>query len=117
MRTFRGSQVHKVFEVEGIFSGASIEASDDAVVSLFSEDVVARSWPVRKVQLEAGLNRANYSELATAQNYTIHELTGVDKLHEAGILGEGVKIAVVDTGIDYTHHGVCCPFPTGILQD
>ena len=32
-----------------------------------------------------------------------HHLTGVDKLHEAGIRGRGVKIAIIDTGINYKH--------------
>ncbi|TDL71018.1 hypothetical protein E2R56_18470 [Rhodococcus qingshengii] len=28
---------------------------------------------------------------------------GVDKLHEEGITGEGIKVAVIDTGVDYNH--------------
>lgn len=28
---------------------------------------------------------------------------GVDKLYQAGILGKGIKIGVVDTGVDYRH--------------
>lgn len=32
-----------------------------------------------------------------------HAMTGVDKLHEAGILGKGVKIAILDSGIDAFH--------------
>jgi subtilisin family serine protease len=30
-------------------------------------------------------------------------MTGVDKLHADGVLGDGYKIAIVDTGIDYNH--------------
>ncbi|EOO01181.1 putative minor extracellular protease vpr protein [Phaeoacremonium minimum UCRPA7] len=30
-------------------------------------------------------------------------MTGVDKLHAAGILGKGAKVAIVDTGVYYTH--------------
>jgi len=30
-------------------------------------------------------------------------MTGVDKLHAQGFTGKGIKIAVLDTGIDYTH--------------
>lgn len=33
-------------------------------------------------------------------------MTGVDKLHAAGILGKGVTVAVVDTGVDYMHRAV-----------
>ena len=28
---------------------------------------------------------------------------GVDKLHNEGITGKGIKIGVLDTGIDYNH--------------
>jgi hypothetical protein len=30
-------------------------------------------------------------------------MTGVDKLHAEGHFGAGIKIGVIDTGIDYTH--------------
>ncbi|KAH7102093.1 subtilisin-like protein [Auriculariales sp. MPI-PUGE-AT-0066] len=32
----------------------------------------------------------------------VHTLTGVDKAHAAGITGKGIKIAMVDSGVDYT---------------
>lgn len=31
------------------------------------------------------------------------EMTGVDKLHKAGIKGKGIRIGIVDSGIDYRH--------------
>jgi subtilisin family serine protease len=38
-----------------------------------------------------------------------HNVTGVDRLHELGIFGKGVKIGVIDTGIAYNHTAVCTP--------
>ncbi|KAJ3554568.1 hypothetical protein NM688_g3038 [Phlebia brevispora] len=32
-----------------------------------------------------------------------HVLTGVDKLHAMGVIGTGTTVAIIDTGIDYTH--------------
>ena len=32
-----------------------------------------------------------------------HLMTGVDKLHNEGLIGTGVKIGIIDTGVDYTH--------------
>lgn len=40
------------------------------------------------------------------RNYSVHHWTGVDKLHEAGMRGKGTKVAVVDTGVDYSHRAV-----------
>ncbi|CCA68627.1 related to subtilisin-like serine protease [Serendipita indica DSM 11827] len=35
--------------------------------------------------------------------FSTHIMTGVDKLHAEGRFGAGVKIGVIDTGIDYKH--------------
>jgi len=40
-------------------------------------------------------------------------MTGVDKLHAAGIRGEGVVVAVADTGVDYTHPALGGGFGAG----
>lgn len=40
---------------------------------------------------------------AASSNYSVHAQTGVDKLHAQDIYGEGVVIAIVDTGTQYTH--------------
>lgn len=35
--------------------------------------------------------------------YPVHVMGGVDKLRAEGYSGEGLHIAIVDTGVDYTH--------------
>lgn len=35
--------------------------------------------------------------------FSTHKMCGVDKLHAEGLLGSGVKIAIIDTGFDYNH--------------
>lgn len=40
---------------------------------------------------------------ADERPYAPHVMTGVDKLHEAGYRGKGIKVAIVDSGIDYKH--------------
>ena len=46
-------------------------------------------------------------------NNAIHELTGVKQLHENGYFGDGVKVGVIDTGLDYNHpaFGSCFKTP------
>ena len=56
--------------------------------------------------LAPSIGLTSYSKDATAMNYSIHGMTGVDKLHDAGILGKGATVAVVDTGVDYRHPAV-----------
>jgi subtilisin family serine protease len=52
------------------------------------------------------VQQTNYSAIIEAVDYNIHGPTGVEELHRAGILGAGATVAVVDTGVDYTHPSV-----------
>ncbi|KAI0049851.1 subtilisin-like protease [Auriscalpium vulgare] len=42
-----------------------------------------------------------------------HVLTGVDKLHAEGRFGAGIKIGIIDTGVDYTHPSLGGGFGSG----
>lgn len=69
---------------------------------------MAQVWPSKIITLNATVPSRSWSALdsavaAASANYSVHAQTGVDKLHEQGIYGEGVVIAVVDTGTQYTH--------------
>jgi subtilisin family serine protease len=41
------------------------------------------------------------------------EMGGIDKLHQLGIKGNGIKIGIVDTGIDYRHPALGAGFGPG----
>ncbi|KAF7557601.1 hypothetical protein G7Z17_g526 [Cylindrodendrum hubeiense] len=93
--------VVKVLESD-IFSGASIETETYNIDSLQALDGVVRVWANTRIPLEAS-EPLSFSEDATAGKYSTHNTTGVNKLHERGIKGKGVKVGVVDTGTWYTH--------------
>ncbi|CAE6439730.1 unnamed protein product [Rhizoctonia solani] len=42
-----------------------------------------------------------------------HVMTGVDKLHAESIIGKGIKIGIIDSGIDYTHPALGGKFGPG----
>lgn len=101
-----GASVLKIFDSD-IFSGASVLSDTHNVDTLQSLTTVLRSWQSKKVKLTAPVaSSQTFGPGAASANFSVHHMTGVDKLHEAGILGKGAKVAVVDTGVWYPHHAV-----------
>ncbi|KAK6587094.1 hypothetical protein PZA11_000384 [Diplocarpon coronariae] len=94
--------VLKTFDSD-IFRGASISAGTHNLHTLLQLAEVANVWPNTIVALPPVEEPQSLSEDATASEYSAHSSTGVNKLHERGIFGEGVTVGIVDTGTDYTH--------------
>lgn len=80
---------------------SSLDGSDD-------EPVVASVYKSQMLQLLPTAEGESFSDDAAAVNYSVHGLTGVQNLHEDGILGEGAVVAIVDSGVQYTHPAVSC---------
>ncbi|KAI1911725.1 hypothetical protein LOZ12_001105 [Ophidiomyces ophidiicola] len=59
----------------------------------------------------ARLGRRNWTE----DGEVWHKITGVDRLRNEGFTGKGIKVAVVDTGIDYKHPALGGCFGKGCL--
>ncbi|KAL6788183.1 peptidase S8/S53 domain-containing protein [Trichoderma sp. SZMC 28012] len=109
-----------------LFKGASIQLDavdldpHSASTKIASLTSVKNVWPVRHFQnLESGKPRVGNSHFtslnglsehfsrATAANdadsYAPHVMTQVDKLHAEGYTGKGMRIGIVDSGVDYNH--------------
>ncbi|KAK1987060.1 subtilisin-like serine protease [Colletotrichum cereale] len=97
-----GCNILKSFNSD-IFQGLSVESGYDNIETLQNVAEVAQAWPVNTYRLAPVIPQASFSDDATAKNWSIHFSTGVGQLHEAGILGKGVKVAVIDSGVDYRH--------------
>ncbi|KAI5860841.1 peptidase S8/S53 domain-containing protein [Durotheca rogersii] len=97
-----GVSIVKAFDSE-IFAGLSIETEDFNTESLSAIRGVSHAWQLQKIPLFEHTPQQIFNSAIEAGNYSTHQVTGVDKLHAQGIYGEGVRIAVVDTGIDYNH--------------
>ncbi|ORY66572.1 peptidase S8/S53 domain-containing protein [Pseudomassariella vexata] len=108
-----------------LFKGASFRVSNvteseaEAIKNqIFGKSQVKNIWPVRKIQfpqptpISTGGNSTSAAAAANAflkrqtnenDTFTPHVMTQVNKLRAEGITGKGIKIGVVDTGVDYTH--------------
>jgi hypothetical protein len=45
--------------------------------------------------------------------FSTHIMTGVDKLHNEGYYGKGIKIGIIDSGVDYNHPALGGKFGPG----
>lgn len=109
--TQQNGSYYKAFDCGDIFNGIVVETESDNADTLRVMGGVVNVWPMKTVPLVPALNKTKTTQLPRFHNYSMHQWTGVDKLHAAGIRGKGVKVAIVDTGIDYTHKAVCLSRP------
>ncbi|KZL73099.1 subtilisin-like serine protease PR1C [Colletotrichum tofieldiae] len=108
-----------------LFNGASFSVDDDGEPDDTASKIAAKLsvkgvWPVRKIKMpkpeaiSVGHNGTatgntllrsikDRRDAAAKDTYSTHVMTQVDKLREAGFTGKGIKIAIVDTGVDYRH--------------
>ncbi|CAM1505058.1 Fc.00g106950.m01.CDS01 [Cosmosporella sp. VM-42] len=104
-----------------LFKGASIQFDDienaeDKAARMAALPAVKQMWPVQLYKIPTpniewtGEPDKDYSTAMrkratndTSDTFSPHVMTQVDKLRAEGITGKGIKIAVVDTGIDYKH--------------
>lgn len=84
-----------------LFNGASFEISeysDSTLEKLKNRQNVKNIWPARYLKL------LEYkSAPAVAPSWNPHSFTGVKQLHDRGLSGKGVTVAVIDTGVNYDH--------------
>ncbi|KAF4621066.1 hypothetical protein D9613_000162 [Agrocybe pediades] len=101
-------EVRKEFEVDGVFVGASLTINDAKdVAAVENTPGIKAVRPIRSFKIPVlkekhVLTGPNDPKLPPTTLST-HIMTGVDKLHAEGNNGKGIKIGILDTGIDYNH--------------
>lgn len=89
------------------FNGFSMRVSGTALEELSAIDGVASVWPDAEVTAlsapEAAAGAARGIVSAPEDRTQEQIAAGVAQLHQDGITGDGVKVGVIDTGIDYRH--------------
>lgn len=102
----KGSPVYNTGKIEikreykHAFNGVAMTLPGTAVEELLQSGTVQRIWSNAQVQLEFPSDEQPKVEPKMADS--IPQI-GVDKLHDEGVTGKGIKVGVLDTGIDYTH--------------
>lgn len=101
-----------------LFNGLTVDLHDldnagEKAKEIAQMPFVKNTWTVRRVEAP---DISNVKVIGTpkgrkmaargneaADTFSPHVMTQVDKLRAKGLTGDGYKIALVDTGIDYTH--------------
>ncbi|KAJ5600180.1 hypothetical protein N7450_001247 [Penicillium hetheringtonii] len=120
-----------------LFHGASFKLDDEknqaAIVKQISSwSTVKKISPVREIhQVERGVSNVAHDTLVRRDTHSFrrrdtaghesndypHVMTGVDKLRREGYLGTGIRVAVVDSGVDYKHPALGGCFGKGCLVE
>lgn len=123
-----------------LFKGTSFQlhdtaTEDDTVQQISDMTAVKQIWPLRIYNLPkdeivsvggsatadgaAGSSplrrRAGSNSTSSADTFSPHVMTQVDKLRALGYTGKGVKLAIIDSGVDYTHPALGGCFGEGCL--
>ncbi|KIO16474.1 hypothetical protein M407DRAFT_33880 [Tulasnella calospora MUT 4182] len=94
------------FNSPGMFVGATVNLESEKDLAILADipNVIAIS-PIY-LHRAPQLTESRDLVLDTAyafDTFAPHVMTGVDKLHAQGFLGEGIRIAIIDSGVDYRH--------------
>lgn len=98
----KGYKLGKTYK--NAMNGVSMELPANKVKELLSLDVVRSVWSDVEVQVEPPVIDEN-QENKQVKPYMMESIPhlGIDKLHKEGFTGKGIKVGVLDTGIDYNH--------------
>lgn len=84
------------------FNGVSMSLPANQIKNLLKSKAVKAVWSNEEVYAEPEIPQEEV-KLEASVGGLGHSLLGVDKLHKEGFSGKGIKVGVLDTGIDYNH--------------
>ncbi|KAK8076725.1 hypothetical protein PG994_003997 [Apiospora phragmitis] len=127
-----------------IFNGASFKVLDSAghdapklMDLIATKPAVKAIWPVRTVTLDVGKTEepktptapspsaqkrqdshaTDDDDSSSPDTFMPHLMTQIDRLHALNITGKGFSIAMMDSGVDYTHPALGGCFGPGCLVE
>ncbi|PEJ60551.1 hypothetical protein CN692_00220 [Bacillus sp. AFS002410] len=91
-------------EYKNTFNGVSITIPSNKIKSLLKSKAVKAIYSNSAVKAEQPVAEAAPSKEASGKGMAEeNEFLNINKLHEEGYTGKGIKVAVLDTGVDYNH--------------
>ncbi|MEH7436445.1 S8 family serine peptidase [Neobacillus drentensis] len=87
---------------ENVFNGMSLTIPTSQINTLLQTGVVKRIWKDNVIGLPKSESINEEDSTSKVVPPAIPHL-GIDKLHDENINGQGIKVGVIDTGIDYNH--------------
>lgn len=99
-----GSAIEVNQEYDYVFSGFSVEIAKNDIASLIAVPGVRAVYPDATYEV-ASVDEAELVDSLTFSPTMLDSapFIGSNDAWEAGFTGEGVTVAVIDTGVDYTH--------------
>ncbi|MFF3023380.1 S8 family serine peptidase [Gottfriedia sp. NPDC057948] len=84
------------------FNGVSMSLPANQIKNLLKSKAVKSVWSNKTFTIDPPKeNDQLKADEANVSNYTPYD--GLDRLHAEGFTGKGIKVGILDTGIDYNH--------------
>ncbi|UOY92572.1 S8 family serine peptidase [Ectobacillus sp. JY-23] len=95
-----GIQVQREFR--HAFNGVSMQIPANQAQELIAIDGVKAVWSNTEVHIDPPVQTDGQATSSSPAADSVEHI-GAKQLHEKGVTGKGVKVGVLDTGIDYNH--------------